>query len=185
MAAGKGVKNGRKKDLRFLPADLSPGSSRIYRVLDANLNRAREGLRVLEDTARFVWKSGVLFRSLRKMRHRLEEVTREAYPRLVAARESVRDPGRKMAEGTSRSWKGLVAANFRRSQEALRVLEEYGKMISPKAAPPLKDIRFRLYSSEKNVLRRWVSARNGVRPRAARGFGPRGSPPAGVPFWGD
>lgn len=126
-------------------------SSGICRVLDANLNRAREGLRVLEDTARFVWDSPGLFRSFRDVRHELDLVARRAYPRLVAARDSAADEGRTVPEKKQRDWQGLVVSNFRRAQEALRVLEEYGKVISPEAVSAFKRIRFRLYSAEKTV----------------------------------
>ncbi|MBI4395859.1 MAG: thiamine-phosphate pyrophosphorylase [Elusimicrobia bacterium] len=126
----------------------------VFRVLDANLNRAREGLRVLEDTARYVWDSHTLFRSLRRVRHRLDEVTRAAYPRLVSSRESVKDPGRTMPEGKRRDWGGLAAANFRRAEEALRVLEEYGKVISPEAAADFKAMRFKMYALEKAVVKK-------------------------------
>jgi hypothetical protein len=123
-----------------------------FRVLDANLNRAREGLRVLEDTARFVWKDRVLFGSLRGARHDLDTLTRTAYPQLVGGRESVTDLGRRMAEGKSRDWPGLVAANFRRVQEAVRVLEEYGKVFSPGASARFKKVRFQMYVNEKTAL---------------------------------
>ncbi|MES1167068.1 MAG: hypothetical protein ABUL68_03620, partial [Pseudomonadota bacterium] len=83
---------------------------RILRVLDVNLNRAREGLRVLEDTARLVWEDKKLFQEFRSLRHGLDETTRAAYPKLVAARDSVADPGRKIPEQKKRDWKGLVAA---------------------------------------------------------------------------
>lgn len=126
------------------------------RVIDVNLNRAREGLRVLEDTARFVWDSPGLFRSLRDMRHSLDEVTRKAYPDLVSARDSMADEGRTIAEKNQRDWKGLVVSNMRRSQEALRVLEEYGKVISPKASPRFKKIRFELYTMEKSIAEKFL-----------------------------
>jgi thiamine-phosphate pyrophosphorylase len=128
-------------------------SGKIFRVLDANLNRAREGLRVLEDTARFFWDDRALFASLRKARHALDTATRAAYPTLVGGRESGKDLGRRMAEGTSRDWPGLVAANFRRVQEALRVLEEYGKVFAPGASVQFKKVRFRMYVDEKKALR--------------------------------
>ncbi|MBK8575102.1 MAG: hypothetical protein IPN90_05290 [Elusimicrobia bacterium] len=121
-------------------------------MLDANLNRAREGLRVLEDTARFVWEDQSLFKSLRQCRHELDRATRSAYPNLVGGRESAADMGRRMEEGTSRDWPGLVAANFRRVQEALRVLEEYGKVFSIGAVSRFKAVRFRIYSDEKKAL---------------------------------
>lgn len=116
------------------------------------MNRAREGLRVLEDTARFVWDDRPLFMSLRQSRHGLDRATRSAYPKLVRGRESGTDLGRRMAEGKKRNWPGLVAANFRRVQEALRVLEEYGKVMAPGASSRFKKIRFKMYGDEKKAL---------------------------------
>jgi thiamine-phosphate pyrophosphorylase len=130
----------------------APVDAGIVRVLDVNLNRAREGLRVLEDTARLVWEEPGLFKKLRGFRHRLDKITRAAYPRLVSARESAGDMGRKIPETRRRSWEGLVAANFRRCQEALRVLEEYGKVFSPQASSDFKHLRFQLYTIEKSCL---------------------------------
>lgn len=121
----------------------------VLRVLDVNLNRAREGLRVLEDTARLVWEDKALFEELRGLRHALDGVTRAVYPRLVDARASGSDLGRAVPEKKRRDWKGLVAANFRRAQEALRVLEEYGKVFGPRHAGRFKSLRYRLYSAEK------------------------------------
>lgn len=136
----------------------SKGSRKIStaRVLDANLNRAREGLRVLEDSARFVWNSPGLFRSLRDMRHALDAVARAAYPKLVAARDSAGDEGRAVPEVKKKDFRGLVVSNFRRSQEALRVLEEYGKVLSPQAVGRFKKIRFQLYDAEKQVAEKFL-----------------------------
>ena len=96
------------------------------RLLDANLNRAREGIRVLEDTARFLWDDRGMFLSLRDARHDLDDAARKAYPALVAGRDSAGDPGRRMAEPEKRDAKGLVPANFRRAQEicATRISSE-------------------------------------------------------------
>ncbi len=126
----------------------------VLRLLDANLNRAREGLRVLEDTARFLWDDRRFFGRLRRCRHALDRATRRAYPALVASRDSVRDPGRRTAETRRRTAEGLVAANFRRAEEALRGLEEYGKVLSPGAAVRFKTIRFELYVLEKKAMGR-------------------------------
>lgn len=139
-------KRGSSGTIRRLPSAV--GDEKIFRVLDANLNRAREGLRVLEDTARFVWEDRSLFAALRRSRHGLDRATRAAYPRLVVGRESAADLGRLMAEGRSRDWPGLVAANFRRVEEALRVLEEYGKVFSPGAVARFKKIRYQTYMNE-------------------------------------
>ena len=129
-------------------------AAKVLRVLDVNLNRAREGLRVLEDTARLVWEDKKLFETLRAVRHGLDLAARAAYPRLVAARDSAADLGRAVPEKKKRDWKGLVAANFRRAEEALRVLEEYGKVFGPAHAAKFKAFRYRLYVAEKDSLNR-------------------------------
>ena len=71
----------------------------VLRLLDANLNRCREGLRVLEDTARFVRDDARFFRAFRSQRHKLDLITRRHYPDLVGARESGADRGRTVKEG--------------------------------------------------------------------------------------
>lgn len=130
---------------------LDPG---VRRLLDANLNRAREGLRVLEDTARFRWNARSMFEALRRMRHGLDRTTRRHYPMLVSSRDAAGDAGRRLAESARRTPSGLVAANFRRAEEALRVLEEYGKVLSPGSAGRFKSVRFELYQWEKAALKR-------------------------------
>ena len=129
-------------------------NKKIVRLLDANLNRAREGLRVVEDTARFVWDDSRMYQRLRTLRHRLHEVTECSYKDLVEARDSGSDAGRKIKEGLRATLGAVVAANLRRAQEAVRVLEEYGKIVSPTAAPAFKQIRFQLYQEEKKILKR-------------------------------
>jgi thiamine-phosphate pyrophosphorylase len=128
-------------------------NQKVFRLLDVNLNRAREGLRVLEDTARLIWEEKTLFEKFRASRHALDQITRRAYPRLVQARDSEGDPGRTIPEKTKRNFSGLVAANFRRVEEALRVLEEYGKVLAPSAAARFKNLRYRLYTAEKKAQR--------------------------------
>ena len=71
-------------------------------------------------------------------------ITRRHYPALVASRDTGADPGRRMAEPRRRTDEGLVASNFRRAEEALRVLEEYGKVLAPAAAASFKRLRFEL-----------------------------------------
>lgn len=128
------------------------GGKKIYRVIDANLNRAREGLRVIEDTARFVNVNDKLFAQVRAARHKLDKTTRNIYPELIAERDSKGDKGRTVKEGKRQNIKALLSANFRRVQEALRVLEEYGKIVSPKAAPVFKKIRFQTYILERKFI---------------------------------
>jgi len=132
-------------------------SNRAYlRLIDANLNRCREGLRVIEDTARFVLKREREYRQLRRFRHRLDLLTRAIYPALLRERNASGDTGRTIAEGGRERLADVVGANFRRIEESLRVLEEYGKLISPTAAPALKAIRFAAYTLEKKFLINFV-----------------------------
>jgi thiamine-phosphate pyrophosphorylase len=128
----------------------------VLQILDVNLNRAREGLRVLEDTSRFLWKDQALFKIFRSLRHGLDKITRKAYPQLLASRDSVYDLGRRIPEQKKRDFQGLVAANCRRAEEALRVLEEYGKVLRPGAVQQFKRFRYRLYTAEKKALRKIV-----------------------------
>lgn len=124
------------------------------RILDANLNRAREGVRVVEDAARFHLNDTVLYRRLRQSRHDLDRIARRRYRDLVGSRESAEDVGRTIPEGGRKNVGEVVAANIRRAQEAVRVLEEYSKIFSPKAGGELKAIRYRLYQDEKRLLRK-------------------------------
>ncbi len=126
----------------------------VYRLLDANLNRAREGLRVVEDTARFVWNDEKTYRRVRALRHKLHDLTAGFYKKLVSARDSEDDAGRKMKEGPRASLGAVVSANVRRAEEAVRVLEEYSKIFSPKAAAGFKAVRFAVYQEEKRILKR-------------------------------
>lgn len=125
---------------------------KTLRLLDANLNRAREGLRVVEDAARFVWEDPKRYRRIRNLRHRLHELTAARYKDLVKHRESETDTGRRIKEAGRSSVSAVVSANLRRAQEAVRVLEEYSKVFSPHAAGEFKKIRYQLYIEEKRIL---------------------------------
>ena len=127
-------------------------NKKYLRLFDANVNRCREGLRVLEDSARFVTNKPELYKKLRSLRHRVDKLTRDIYPEMLAVRDSLADSGRSMKESSTRSGFGAVlAANFRRVEESLRVLEEYGKIVCPDAAKEFKAIRYAAYTLEKKV----------------------------------
>ncbi len=127
----------------------------VFRLLDANLNRCREGLRVLEDTARFVQNDPRFFRLFRRERHKLDILTRKLYPELIAARDSQDDEGRVIRESARPNIGALIFANFRRCEESLRVLEEYGKLFSARAGSEFKEIRFAVYRMERDAQRKW------------------------------
>jgi len=129
----------------------------IYRILDANFNRAREGLRVVEEVLRFFWEDEKLSQSLKGLRHKLTKISKQNFDQklLLKYRDSEGDLGAKgmgLYEGKRKDVKGIVQANLRRSEEALRVLEEFGKIIKKGSAESFKDLRFKLYTLEKEIL---------------------------------
>ncbi|MBI3615931.1 MAG: hypothetical protein HY211_05370 [Candidatus Omnitrophica bacterium] len=139
---------------------------RIYlRVLDANLNRAREGLRVCEEVARLVLEERRLTRRCQQIRYdlgRLSQQMSRAHPlngsALLKARDARKDVGRPAIRGTPAAHRGirdLVTANSQRVQEALRVLEEFTRLrSSPIIAKAFSALRFRVYSVEQDLLSR-------------------------------
>ena len=141
---------------------------KAYRLIDANLNRAREGLRVIEDTLRFILEDVRLCRKTRSLRHRLTELTLELYPGMLEYRDSRADPGRTLKEGGRKDIPSLLAANFRRAEEALRVLEEYSKVMSPGLSPGFKSVRYGVYTCEKAVLKLGTAGRCHARKRSKR-----------------
>lgn len=130
-----------------------------YRVMDANFNRAREGLRVLEEIARFVFEDAALSAELKDLRHRLTKLTGElpgGLRELVSSRDSAHDVGAESwtaGEKNRTDMFSLAAANIKRVQEASRVLEEFGKLFMPNA-DEFKKIRFQSYGIEKKLMAR-------------------------------
>ena len=125
-----------------------------YRLLDANLNRAREGLRVIEDVARFLYNDEELCKNLRNLRHNLSKITKSVYLRLVKSREPEKDVGLFIKEGKRNNINDIVFANFRRVEEGIRVLEEFSRLISADAGDKFKKIRFKVYGIEKEITGR-------------------------------
>lgn len=126
-------------------------SDKIYQVMDVNLNRAREGIRVIEDTGRLVLNNKKLYHALRNLRHELDITARKLYGSLVRARHSERDVGRRACASEFHSIDDIVRANFRRAEESIRVLEEYSRMINRTLTGRFQKIRFKLYQLERSV----------------------------------
>ena len=129
----------------------------VWRIVDANLNRVREGLRVLEDVARFVLNDRGLSGALKRSRHELNQILLQANVRnenLLTCRESRRDVGRKMSIRDQKkvTVRALVHSNFKRTEEGLRALEECAKIVVPKAEPRFQALRFRIYELEKRTV---------------------------------
>jgi thiamine-phosphate pyrophosphorylase len=133
----------------------------LARILDASANRAREGLRVAEDYCRFVLDDVLLCGELKRLRHDLAEALTLLPPGLLEARETQRDVG--VETTTEAEWERASPAqtaqiNLKRLQEALRSLEEYGKIHAPTFAAAVEGLRYRSYTVER-VLALGESAR--------------------------
>jgi len=125
----------------------------IERLLDANLDRAREGLRVLEDWCRFVLHRPDLVARLKDPRQRLGQAHRLAYK---LARHAATDEAAGFthpAQLERGDPLAVVAANAARVQEALRVVEEFGRALDPSLAQEAARIRYSLYDLEVECLR--------------------------------
>lgn len=125
----------------------------LLRVLDANLNRGREALRVIEEASRLGEEDVERFQALRDMRHHLArlEIAMGVTPQeLTGARDSESDPGRALPPPDHPDLDALITANFRRLQEACRVLEEYARLLG-KGADLAGEIRFLAYDLQKRV----------------------------------
>ncbi|MBI4565371.1 MAG: thiamine phosphate synthase [Planctomycetes bacterium] len=124
----------------------------LDRILDANFNRAREALRVLEDLFRFGRDDAAAQESLKGLRHRLAAMERPLSGRLLSARDSVRDVGRRLDLSRSGTLADLAAANFKRLEEALRSIEEASRGREPAVRGAAASLRFDAYDAEKRFL---------------------------------
>ncbi len=142
------------------PLDLSVPAEQmdVARILDANANRAREALRVLEEHCRFVLDDAFLSGELKRLRHDLTGVLVELGPPGewgLAARDTLGDVGTGLstaAEEVRLSPLGVLQANCKRLQEALRCLEEFGKLKNPDLGRAVEELRYRSYTLEKALV---------------------------------
>jgi thiamine-phosphate pyrophosphorylase len=127
----------------------------ILRVMDAAANRAREGLRVLEDFVRFGLDDLHLTERFKRLRHALTLLlNRIPWPDRLAARETLADVGTTLTLPSEQSRQGvaeLLDANFARLQEALRSLEEHAKTFDSGLAAELEQIRYQTYTLHRAV----------------------------------
>jgi len=128
----------------------------MLRIYDANFNRCSEGLRVLEETARFLLNDTDLTKDLKHIRHQLAQCYATIKPQLLTSRDSVNDVGIKSdvaSEYERGDLAAIVTANARRAQESLRVLEEYAKLPDTVSidARTIEQMRFSLYQLERRL----------------------------------
>ncbi|MCK5654136.1 MAG: thiamine phosphate synthase [Dehalococcoidia bacterium] len=123
----------------------------MLRLIDANLNRISEGLRLLEDVARFILNDAALSAALKSLRHELLGEYSSFQKELLSARDSAQDVAAFAEEQMSRTdLPAIVTANARRVEESLRVLEEISKLPDLALDPvKFKQARFALYELER------------------------------------
>jgi thiamine-phosphate pyrophosphorylase len=120
-------------------------------VVDANLNRLKEGIRVIEDIARYVHNDTNLSIALKTLRHQCRIEPLEA---LLESRDSLHDVLRPtmQSEMNRTDLKSILIANYKRAQESSRVLEELYKIVEPATSETFKKIRYEMYTLEKENL---------------------------------
>lgn len=126
---------------------------RTERIVDVNLNRLGEALKVVEDLCRLELADAALVRRVRGLRRDLNPVVIPLRRRVIGYRDSRADLGReKEFDTTARAdLREVLAANLKRGQEACRVLEEVGKSETWGLSPGFKRVRFALYDLEQEI----------------------------------
>jgi thiamine-phosphate pyrophosphorylase len=131
----------------------------INRIIDANINRAKEGLRVCEEITRFILNNRALTSEFKNIRHKIDTVVRGlpgSFLDRLEARISDRDVGQKIygKELKRKSLADIFLANMQRVKESIRVLEEFTKLINSKCAVKFKKIRYAVYEIEKKAVKK-------------------------------
>jgi len=114
----------------------------------------REALRVIEEFFRFILEEEESCVSLKRIRHSLTDMEKRiGYELLLSNRDTGRDcfaSATRPEEMNRLERSDVLNANFKRAQEACRVLEEYSKLSGAKdVSRSVKEIRFSLYSLQK------------------------------------
>ncbi len=126
---------------------------RILRIIDANINRASEGIRVIEDIFRFFYNNKNISEKLKKIRHDIRVKTKKF--NLIDYRDSINDLGKEtfLKEEVLRDdIEDVIKANIKRVEESFRVLEEIFKILDLELSEFFKKVRFEIYTLEKKIF---------------------------------
>jgi hypothetical protein len=124
------------------------------RIIDVNLNRLTEGLRVVEDVVRLALEDRRLLAGIRKLRTQVGRDVRILRREVIASRRSETDLGRgdRFDRTKRKGLEDVLLANFKRAEESARVLEEVLKVSEPGLSGKFKAVRFRLYDLEREAV---------------------------------
>jgi len=126
-------------------------SPELFRVIDANINRLKEGIRVVEDILRYKDNNKELSSKLKSLRHKAQIAEQQE---LLRYRDSINDvlrPSTK-SEQNRFSLEDILTANLKRAQESARVLEELYKLDNITYSENFKTLRYELYNVEKEIM---------------------------------
>lgn len=153
-----------RRPASYKKARLNPCTLGVLRIIDANRNRLKEGLRVCEEITRFILGSAPLTRELKYIRHTIDDICVKAYPaiKLISSRDSARDVGKNIYanELKRKNAADIFYANIQRVKESIRVLEEFSKLKSRKFAAGIKELRYRIYEIEKRTASKLQALRD-------------------------
>jgi len=128
----------------------------VYRIIDANFNRAREALRVIEEFCRFAINSDTLTERSKQLRHELcAAIDKLDAGQLISSRDTLGDVGVGKTAGNLPARTGLndcFTAGCKRLTEALRTLTEMTQMVNPPIAETIEKLRYSAYTLEKDIV---------------------------------
>ncbi len=128
----------------------------IYRIIDANFNRAREATRVIEEFCRFALNSALLTERAKQLRHTLCYcMDKLDANQLISSRDTLADVGigQKVDNQLRRTnLKDCFTAAGKRLTEALRTLAEMMQTLNPSVAETIEKLRYEAYTLEKDIV---------------------------------
>lgn len=128
----------------------------VYRIIDANFNRGREAIRVVEDYCRFALNSAPLTERAKQLRHELSgAIDKLDAGRLIASRDTPGDVGvgQRVDKQLQRAdLRDSFTAGCKRLTEALRTLAEVTQAINPEVAEAIEKLRYIAYTLEKDII---------------------------------
>jgi len=128
----------------------------VYRIIDANFNRARESIRVIEEFCRFALNSAELTERAKQFRHELSAaIDKLDAGSLISSRDTLGDVGvdRTVEHQLGRAeLKDCFTAACKRLTEALRALSEMTQTVNPSVAETIEKLRYSAYTLEKDIV---------------------------------
>ena len=131
----------------------------INRIIDANINRVKEGLRVCEEITRFILDDRKATEALKRIRHNIDTAVRSlpgTLAQFIEARNSPGDIGRDIYVNELKrdDIRDIFFANIQRAKDSVRVLEEFSKLCAKNTAKDFKKIRYGIYEAEKKIVKK-------------------------------